>query len=171
MCYLLRPISQETFEGKVFIRFKSINEGFSRFEDFMLQDMTKDNSEEKFITFIDKAFQLNGEENSYIDFYLSRLDKEAVDNLFALLNEDDKAMLRRHVSEIKDNTIYFRLSREAIPFITRLNTREVFFCTFYFTKFPCTIWGNYNKKFPIFFNDKTDVEKYKNIADECGLLL
>lgn len=170
MFYLLRPISQETFEKKVFIRFKSINEGFSRFENFMLQD-TKDNSEEKLITFIDKAFQLNGEENSYIDFYLSRLDREAVDKLFALLNEDDKAMLKRHISEIEEDTIYFRLSREAIPFITRLNTREVFFCTFYFTKFPCTIWGNYNMKFPIFFNDKTDVEKYKNIADECGLSL
>ncbi|MBC8060265.1 MAG: hypothetical protein H7Y18_06325 [Clostridiaceae bacterium] len=169
MNYLLQPISEEKFKEKVTIRFNNINEGLSRFENFMLESKNKENSEAKFIVFMEKLFELNGEENSYVDFYFSRLEENDKKNLFESLNDEDKEVIKRHCSEIKDETIFFRLSKEAIPFITRLSTREVFFSTFYFTKLPCTIWGNYNLKFPIFFNHKDMMEKYKEIAGQCGI--
>jgi hypothetical protein len=158
---LLYPISEELFKDKVIIRFENINDGFDRFESIMLESLITHNTEEGIVTFLDMAIQLNGEDNSYVDFYLSRLDKEARDNLLALLNDEDKEVFKRIIREVQDDTIYFRLSREVIPFITRLSTRELFFCTFYFTKYPCTIWGNYNMNFPVFFNNKEDIEKYK----------
>jgi hypothetical protein len=161
MGHLLYPISEEIFKEKVNIRFENIYDGFDRFESIMLESMIADISEEKTIDFISKAYQLNGEDNSYVDFYLSRLNKGAKNNLLALLNDEDKEMLKRIINEVSVETIYFKLSSEIIPFITRLSTREVFFCTFYFTKYPCTIWGNYNMQFPVFFDKKDDIEKYK----------
>lgn len=169
MKLLLQPINEEIFKENITIRFNNINDGFNRFENFILHDKSNDSMEEKLIEFIDKALQLNEEENSYVDFYLSRLNEEEKNKMLKLLNDDDKKILKRLITEVKDETIYFRLSKEIIPFFTRLSTREIFFCTFYFAKFPCTIWGNYNMKFPVFFNDKENGEKYKNIADECGV--
>jgi len=171
---VLEPVSEKVFKEQVTIRFKNINEGFDRFESFILKSasgQSGDKDEQKFIEFIDRVFQLNGQENSYIDFYLSKLDKKAKENLFTSLNEDDKAILKRHINEIEDETIYFRLQRELIPFITRLCIREILFSTFYFTKFPCTIWGNYNMRFPIFFDNVDNVNKYNEVLENCGLNL
>jgi hypothetical protein len=161
MEHILYPISEKMFEEKVDIRFENINEGFNKFESIDLHSLITDLTEEKIIEFIDNAFLLNGEDNSFVDFYLNRLDKIAKDNLLSYLNEEDKEMLLGIENEIKDETVYFRLSREVIPFITRLSTREVLFSTFYFTKYPCTIWGNYNMNFPVFYNNKEDIERYK----------
>jgi len=174
MGHVLEAVSEELFKAKVKIRFSSINEGFDKFQNFILKskgEESKNTDEQKFIEFIDKVFQLNGQENSYIDFYLSKLDKKVKENLFTSLNEEDKAILKRHINEIEDETIYFRLQRELIPFITRLCIREILFSTFYFTKFPCTIWGNYNMRFPIFFDNVDNVNKYKEVLENCGLSL
>lgn len=169
MNYLLEPISEKIFKEKVTIRFNNINEGFNKFQSCMLESKHKENSEAELILFMEKAFQLNGEDNSYVDFYYSRLGENQKENLFNLLDSEDKEILKRHVDEVEDETIFFRLSKEILPFITRLSTREILFCTVYFTKFPCTIWGNYNIKFPIFFNDETVVEKYKELVVQCGI--
>lgn len=167
--YLLYPVIEEIFKEKVTIRFDNINDGFDRFENIMLESIIADITEEKIIDFVDKAFELNGEDNSYVDFYLNRLDNEARDKLLDLLDDKDKETFKRLIKEVKDDTIYFRLGREVIPFITRLGTREIFFCTFYFTKFPCTVWGNYNMKFPVFFNNKEDIEIYKEKLESEGV--
>lgn len=171
---VLEPVNEELFKEKVKIRFNNINEGFNRFENYILKSESgesKEKDEEKFIEFIEKALQLNGHENSYVDFYLSKLDEEAKSNIFKLLDEEDITILKKYIHHIEEETIYFKLQKEAIPFITRLCTREILFSTFYFTKFPCTIWGNYNMRFPIFFDNKDNVDKYKEVSKECGLIL
>ncbi len=70
---------------------------------------------------------------------------------------------------LQGDTIYFRLTKDIIPFITRLSTREVLFCTVYFTKYPFTIWGNYNKKFPCFYKADKVLDLYTDIAKECDV--
>ncbi|KOA18553.1 hypothetical protein CLHOM_34550 [Clostridium homopropionicum DSM 5847] len=174
MGHVLEPVSEELFKAKVKIRFSNINEGFDKFQNFILKskgEESKNTDEQKFIEFIEKVFHLNGYENSYVDFYLSKLDEEAKNNLFTLLEEEDRSILKTHINEIKDETIFFRLQKEAVHFITRLCTREILFSTFYFTKFPCTIWGNYNMRFPMFFDDEDNVDKYKEVSESCGLSL
>lgn len=163
---LLYPISEEFFKERVSIRFENIDEGFNRFDSITLESLLIDNTEENIINFIDKAFSLNGEENSYVDFYLSRLDNTAKDNLLSYLNDEDKETLKRFESEVGDETIYFRLSREAIPFVTRLSTREILFSTFYFTKYPLTIWSNYDLNFPVFYKSHDDIEMYRKYLSQ-----
>lgn len=173
MEHVLVPISEELFKEKVKIRFNNIDEGFNRFENYILKSEggeSEEKDEQKFIEFIEKALYLNGNDNSYVDFYLSKLDEEAKNNIFKLLDEADKTILKKYIYYIGEETIYFQLQKEAIPFITRLCTREILFSTFYFTKFPCTIWGNYNMRFPIFFDNKDNVDKYKKVSKECGLI-
>lgn len=170
MDFLLQPIDEEIFEENVAIRFENINEGFSKFKSFMLDGEGIDNGEKRFIDFIDKASELNGEENSYVDFYFSKLGEAARNRLISALSSEDKLILERHIREVKVETIYFKLTKEVVPFITRLSTREILFSTFYFTKFSCTIWGNYGMKFPIFFNNEDDAKIYKDIAKEYDLM-
>jgi len=169
MNYFLQPICEEIFKEKVTIRFNNISDGLGKFQNFILESREKENSEEKLIRFMEKTFELNGEDNSYVDFYFSKLVESEKKCLFALLNNEDKELLKKHIKEVKDETIFFRLSKASLAFITRLSTREIFFCTFYFTKLPCTIWGNYNMKFPVFFNDNKVKEKYKEVAFQCGV--
>ena len=157
---LFESISEEMFKEKVVIRFDNINEGFNRFTNFMLESKCEENCEAELIEFLKKALKLNGDDNSYVDFYFSRLDVNSKQKLFDLLDAEDKKILERYDREVKEEKIYFRLNDEILPFLARLCTREILFCTFYYTKFPCTIWGNYNMKFPIFFDSEEIVESY-----------
>ena len=146
---ILIPISNKEFKEKVTIRFNSINDGFNNYN-----NKTIEGNEEAFISFLQEAFELNGEDNSYVDFY------------YNVLNDEDKILLEEFEKNYHEKNIYFKLTKESIPFITRLSTREILFSTIYFTKYPCTIWGNYNKSFPIFYHDNNDIQQYLNIKNE-----
>lgn len=172
---LLQPVEEKEFQKQVTIRFENINHGFNKYHNSILSSKVSINPEENFINFIYKAYELNGEGNSYFDFYLCKLDVEAKTSLLNLLNEEDKLVLQRCLKEIDENglfkNIYFRLNKDILSFITRLCTRESLFSTFYFAKLPCTIWGNYNMRFPIFFSDYETIEKYYGIAEESGICI
>ena len=146
---ILIPISNKEFKEKVTIRFNSINDGFNNYN-----NKTIEGNEEAFISFLQEAFELNGEDNSYVDFY------------YNVLNDEDKILLEEFEKNYHEKNIYFKLTKESIPFITRLSTREILFSTIYFTKYPCTIWGNYNKSFPIFYHNNNDIQQYLNIKNE-----
>ena len=73
------------------------------------------------------------------------------------------------------NDMFFEISdKKYIKLLTKLCTRELFFITFYFTKGPVTIWGNYNLKFPLFYDkdniDEGNIKNYFNIAKSNNLL-
>lgn len=59
-----------------------------------------------------------------------------------------------NIEKLDKSTVYFKLTEEFIKFLVSISLKEILFSTFYFTKIPCTIWSNYNKKFPIFFEKK-----------------
>ena len=67
--------------------------------------------------------------------------------------------------------IYFNLTLESIPLIAKLNTKEILFSTIYFGKEKITIWGNYNKHFPVFYTDDKIYNKYKLIAEKNKLII
>ena len=127
---------------------------------------TIEGTEVAFISFLQEAFELNGAENSYVDFYYNVLNDEDKKKLKELINDEDKILLEEFEKNYHEKNIYFKLTKESIPFITRLSTREILFSTIYFTKYPCTIWGNYNKSFPIFYHDNNDIQQYLNIKNE-----
>ncbi|GAA0772994.1 hypothetical protein GCM10008908_20430 [Clostridium subterminale] len=166
---LLYPVSKEDFKKLVDIRFDNINEGFNNFKSAMLESETLEEAEKNITKFMEEAIILNGEDNSYVDLYFSTLEKEDKERLIGLLEKKDKEIMERIKEILQEDTIYFRLTREIIPFITRLSTREALFCTVYFTNYPITIWGNYNKKFPCFYRDDKILDLYNDIAKECNV--
>jgi len=166
---LLYPVSREDFKKLVDIRFDNINEGFNNFKNVILESEIIEEAEKNIIKFMEKTMILNGEDNSYVDLYFSTLEEESKERLIKLLEVEDKEVMHRIQETLKVDTIYFRLTREIIPFITRLSTRETLFCTVYYTKYPFTIWGNYNKKFPCFFDNDKVLELYNDIAKSCNI--
>lgn len=166
---LLYPVSKEDFKKLVNIRFDNINEGFNNFKSAMLESETLEEAEKNITKFMEEAIILNGEDNSYVDLYFSTLEKEDKERLIGLLEEKDKEIMESIKEILQEDTIYFRLTKDIIPFITRLSTREVLFCTVYFTNYPITIWGNYNKKFPCFYRDDKILDLYNDIAKECNV--
>jgi hypothetical protein len=111
----------------------------------------------------------NGENNFRIIYTLEGFIwhlKNLKIKLKELINDEDKILLEEFEKNYHEKNIYFKLTKESIPFITRLSTREILFSTIYFTKYPCTIWGNYNKSFPIFYHDNNDIQQYLNIKNE-----
>lgn len=169
---MLKIVSEDKFKENVRIRFNNISEGFNKYYNGILQGNTGvsgETIERSMISFIEKAFELNGTENSYVDFYYSRLGEEDKKRLEEMLSVEDREILKELKEGNLGDGIYFILTKQIISFITRLSTREILFSTIYFTKVPCTIWGNYDLKFPCFFESNEDMEKYKEISNEFDL--
>lgn len=170
---LLTPISTETFNDLITVKFSNILDGFDKFINCSLTPLKTDNenNEKLFIDFITEIFHENNNE-CIIDLYLCNISPEDKARLASLLDEDDRSMLELIDIDYKFKTVYFKLTNEKlIPLITRLSTRELFFTTFYFYKKPITIWGNYNFNFPCFFEKMEDKKFYEFLASSFVLSL
>lgn len=166
---LLTPISTHEFENRVTIRFKNILDGFDKFKNFNIETTDIKDGENKIIKFIEKIFELNNFE-CYVDFYINKLSSEDKERLIDLVSDEDKTILISHLNSRSHDEVFYKLDNiSLIPFLVRLNTREIFFVTFYFTNKPITIWGNYNMKFPCFFYDEKDLLFYNEVAKIFGL--
>lgn len=169
MNQLLIPISNDEFKNKVNIRFNTILEGFDSFKNFTIEANNVESEEDKIIHFIEKVFQENNYE-AYVDFYINKISDENKERLIALIPDEDKEILKLHLNiEPHDGVFYKLVNKSLIPFLVRLNTRELFFVTFYFTNKPITIWGNYDLNFPCFFNSEDDMKFYYNLSKSFGL--
>ena len=85
---ILIPISNKEFKEKVTIRFNSINDGFNNYN-----NKTIEGTEVAFISFLQEAFELNGEDNAYVDFYYNILSEEDKQRLKSLINDEDNITL------------------------------------------------------------------------------
>lgn len=171
----LYTLSNEDFNNLINIKFNNINDGFNNFNNGILQCFDDSLSflekEKKFISFFQDALLIN---SSYtiIDFYLRNLDSHEILNLLEALNYDNKVILLNELKNLKTDSVYFSLEdEELMDFITILNTRSLFFCTVYFKNIPFTIWGNYDLKFPIFFDNIETLNIYRNLANKHGLTI
>lgn len=157
----MKGISDQEFLQKNLLHISNVEEGFQKYEYAILSG-----TEEKYQEFIECAVSMNGEENSYFDFYYSRLEEESKEKFRRGLTAAEK-------DELKDiertQAIYYPLTQECIPMISKVTARELLFSTFYFEKYPCTLWGNYGLRYPIFFKDKETRKIYENAARACGL--
>jgi hypothetical protein len=165
---LLIPISNEEFNNMVSIRFKNILDGFDLFENFTIESENIKDGEKKLIKFIESIFEENNNEG-YVDFYINKLSSEDREKLISLICEEDAEILKLHLNLEPTNSVYYKLiNKDLIPFLVRLNTRELFFVTFYFSNKPITVWGNYNMKFPCFFNSEEDFDFYYDLSKSFG---
>lgn len=167
---LLIPLSTDEFKNKVNIRFNNILKGFDSFKNFTVIAKNMENGENVLIKFIEKIFEENNCE-AYVDFYINKISNEDKEKLLLLVSDEDKKILKLHLSAKHNDGIFYKLvNKDLIPFLVRLNTREVFFVTFYFTNRPITVWGNYDLKFPCFFNTEDDFNFYYSLSKSLNLL-
>ena len=166
---LLIPISNQEFNSMVNIRFKNILDGFNLFKNFTIEADNIEDGENKLIKFIETIFEKNNNEG-FVDFYINKLSPEDKEKLISLISKEDRELLKSHLSLQPNNGVYYKLiNKDLIPFLTRLNTRELFFVTFYFSNKPITIWGNYNMKFPCFFSSEEDFDFYYDLSKSFSL--
>ena len=98
-------------------------------------------------------------------------DIELKNKLENMLSENGKKFLMDFKAKNSTKGVYYKLPIDSIEFINKMNCKEILFSTIYFTKIPCTIWGNYNNKFPIFYKSENDLTNYKNIAQKYNLII
>ncbi|GAA0179813.1 hypothetical protein SH2C18_26230 [Clostridium sediminicola] len=187
---LLKSITIEEFNSIKKISITNIQEGFNNYthgildvHDSSLSINEQDESsrliynnnlkyENRFINFMKKIYTINKKKPIIVDFYLNNIDNEGILRVLSHLEHDDKLTFINHVRNIKTHSVYFLIEdKELIPFMTRLSTRELHFCTFHFTEKPITIWGNYNLSFPVFFKNNEDVNFYDSIARKNDLFI
>lgn len=173
----LLGLSEKEFNDKAEISFNNITEGFNKYKNSIFSSNEKkklEDVEKDFIGFIKDLYRLNKTlDNSglIIDFYISKLNNEEYQRLFDSLDKIEQDILV-NIKKSEYDTNYFQVIDEGIlDFLVKLCTRELFFITFYFTKFPLTIWGNYDLKFPLFYNLESDIEEYKGILQRNNLTL
>ncbi|WP_294394505.1 hypothetical protein [uncultured Clostridium sp.] len=163
------PVSCTEFKNNVSIRFNNILDGFDKFENFTIDGNLSENSESRLIDFLIQVFKENDNE-CYIDFYINKLGETEIKNLMNLIDKNNRPLLNSIIS-LKHNDIYYKITdKNFIPFFAKLNIRELFFVTFYFTKKPVTVWGNYNLKFPCFFNDDKTFSQIYDIAYKLNII-
>jgi len=138
------------------------------FKNFTIEAEGIKDGEKKLIKFIELIFEENNNE-AYVDFYINKLSLEDREKLISLISEEDREILKLHLNLEPTNSVYYKLTNKAlIPFLVRLNTRELFFVTFYFSDKPITVWGNYNMKFPCFFSSEEDFDFYYDLSKSFG---
>ena len=90
----------------------------------------------------------NGPEHSFVDCYYSFLEEESQEKVLSVLSPDQQEYLRNLAKSQQD--LMLPLSEELLKIAITLNDTEMLFFTFYFTKTPCTIWGNYKQEYLVF---------------------
>lgn len=165
----LIPITSTMFKENVCIRFNNILDGFNNYMNFEIKGNHLDNGENAIIDFLTEVFELNDNE-CFADLYLNNLDESQKSNLLNMCCPDDRDIIIKHIS-LNHSEPYYKITDKClIPFLVRLNTHEVFFVTFYFTKIPLTCWGNYNMTFPCFTDKDENLNFYKKLAETYKLV-
>ncbi len=143
---LIYPIEVSEFRKCVKVFFENINDGFERFDYNVIENKTED----QWIDFFNTAHDEEGFNNFYIDLHLNNINDSNEQAFLSMLLEADREIYFKLKQQYDKSTIHYKINKSIIPFLTRLNTREVLFVTIFLTKSNRTIWGNYDLKFPIF---------------------
>lgn len=159
----MKGISDQEFLQKNLLHIANIEEGFQKYEYAILSG-----TEAAYKEFIECAVSMNGEENCYFDFYYTRLKKEEKNRLYGFLTEQERKLIDGMEPA---ESIYYPLTEEWIPLAAKVTAKEQLFSTFYFGRYPCTLWGNYGLRYPVFFKDKGIRKIYGNAALACGLCM
>lgn len=127
--------------GGIYI--ENIQIGFERYHCNMLEGTKEELYQE-----INEFYVQNGSENSFVDFYYGKLSKEERNNLKECLSDEAISILNMY--EYLKEPVFLALDSKLLYLTAELNAKELLFCTYYFCKYPCTVWGNYNLSYPMF---------------------
>lgn len=164
----IEVLKRKDFERIIKIKFNNILDGLDRYEHIELSSSknSRVDIESEFINIIESFFALN-DGKLIIDFYKQNLNEESIEYIKKNLDIEDIKVFDELFDFCDNENIYYSInSKKYLSLLVKLNTRELFFTTFYFYKYPITIWGNYNFKFPIFYDKYSSIKNYINILDK-----
>ena len=149
-------LSNEQFMNSGCLYFERYEEGVEKYPNEIVTG-----TEAELNLLLSALFYENGPEESFVDFYYHKLTQEAQQKLSTVLNEEQMF----YVQKITKNatTVFYQLTKELLEITAVLNAKEMLFSTYYFSKIPCTIWGNYERKYPIFYKNEEVREKIEGI--------
>ncbi|GKX67391.1 hypothetical protein [Inconstantimicrobium mannanitabidum] len=147
-------ITLEELKDKGIIYIENIQRGFSKYPNLIIEG-----SEEYVNNAVKQLVAANGIENSYADFYYGRLDEDEKNKVKEALNEREIVIVES--LQLSKDDIFVHLNDELLEILLKLTSKEVLFSTFYFTKYPTLVWGNYGRRYPVFFKDEFVMETVK----------
>lgn len=151
---MIRTMTLEEFQKICPLFIHNIQEGFSSYPNGMLEG-SSNHIKSRLLQMI----ELNGEENCFTDCYFARLNIEEKKKIQAVLTDGEYHYLEGIC--LAQDKIYQSYHPVLFDILFKLTTTEMLFSTFYFTKYPCLIWGNYDGKYPVFCLKEEDLtEKY-----------
>lgn len=128
--------------------------------------------EHKFIEFMKLAFALNNDEPIIMSLPFHEIESAYVLYILNILDYSDRVAFIEQIRSLREPRIYHKIRhKEQLELYTKLATRELYFPIFYFTKSQMTLVGNFDLSFPLFCQDKDDLNKYTSIARQCGLFI
>lgn len=145
-----KSIDQSELLKRGAIYFERIEEGFETYEvDYM------EGTEEELYQALLSLYHINGESDSFVDFYFFRLSEpEKVAVLESLTVEEKNYLL---ALEDSNDSVFYPLDDMLLAITAKLSARELLFSTFYFSKEPVTVWGNYQHRYPVFRNKNVSI--------------
>lgn len=146
----MRHISFEYMNTNNSLLFDNIQTGFEQYP-YTVLERTPD----QYLSLLKTMVSLNGAENSYADCYFGKLPSDRQQGLLSFLPDKWQQELKQH--QFTKDSIYLQFDSIDDPMIEILScfsAQEYLFSTFYFTKYPCTLWTNYSLKYPLFFKNK-----------------
>ena len=142
MSILNEPDMKETIKKLGGLLIQNINDGFDNYLSEIVEG-----SEEELYQFLNQLRIDQGPDYSFVDFYYGKLEKEEKDRIKERLPEYLQDIIKDYETEER---IFYRLTDELFELTTYLTAKEYLFSTFYFCKTPCTVWGNYQRRYVIF---------------------
>ena len=130
------------------IYFDNIVDGMKHYENRMIR-MDAQQACERFWN----LWELSGYNDIYLDFYYHRLPKEAKERIDEVLSPQERDYIHR--MNPQNGEVIFPASEVLLSICARLNDAEILFSTIYITgKHKSTWWGNYNKEYIVFTENK-----------------
>lgn len=160
-------ISEDRLAHEQAVLIPNIQTGLSEYPHVLLQK-----TPEEFLELLRQMISLNGAGRSYADFYWGRLSEEERGRVTSSFPQSKKALWMDLTAsmEIGVEDLYFSLEDdEFLLMLHYLTSEEILFSSFYFTRFPCTVWGNYNLSWPFIFRDLNAKSAYSDMWMQNGI--
>ena len=141
---------------------ENVREGFDGCPMFFVEG-----SAEKLLQFLKTCFVENPSA-AYADFYYGRLTEEQKEAFQEELRLEEAQQLEAFVTDTRE--VFYPLTEENLVFLANITARSLLFSTFYFGVHPCTVWGNYDRRYPVFCKSEEDKLFYERIAEQCEVL-
>lgn len=164
MC--IEIVSSSKFNYLVKVKFNNILDGFNKYKYIELQSEKNNKKliEKDFIKAIEEFYEIS-KGHLIIDFYKERLDENSISFIKENIDKEDIIYFEKLLSIAKENeNFYYVNNKEILRLLIKLCTRELYFVTFYFYSHDVTLWGNYNLKFPLFYDNDIEITKYISIS-------